>query len=149
LRQLSRELGVEHRVHFLGFQPEVCRWMQAADGFVLSSRWEGLPVGLLEAAACGLPAVATDVPGTREVIGHGKTGLLAGAGNIGVLEGAMNTMMQTSSEERQAMGQRARQLVTERFSLNAVLDRWEALYREALAANPVPRRWGREASLRG
>jgi glycosyltransferase involved in cell wall biosynthesis len=61
LRALTRNLGLEQRVHYLGFVPNVCRWMQAADGFVLSSRWEGLPLGLLEAAACGLPAVATQI----------------------------------------------------------------------------------------
>ena len=79
LVKLSGSLGLERRVRFLGFEPDVRRWMQAADGFVLASQWEGLPMGLLEAAACALPAVATDVPGTREVIAHGQTGWLTRA----------------------------------------------------------------------
>ena len=53
LAQITARLGLERRVRFLGFQPDVKPWMRAADGFVLSSRWEGLPVGLLEAGACG------------------------------------------------------------------------------------------------
>ena len=44
LLQLSRQLGFEKRVHFLGFQTDVLRWLQAADAFVLCSLWEGLPI---------------------------------------------------------------------------------------------------------
>ena len=95
-------------MRFLGFEPNVQRWMQAADGFVLSSRYEGLPMVLLEAGACGLPAVATDVPGTREVIVNGETGWLAPAGDADALAQAMAKLMRTPPEERRAMGERAR-----------------------------------------
>jgi glycosyltransferase involved in cell wall biosynthesis len=133
---------LEKRVRFLGFQPELLRWMQAADGFVLSSRCEGLPMGLLEAAACALPAVATEVPGTPEVLVDGVTGWLTPACDATALGEAMTRMMQTPPEQRRTMGERARQLVIERFSLEAVLDRWEALYRSLLEHNPRPARWG-------
>ena len=142
LRRLTKEFGLEPRVRFLGFEPDILRWMQAADGFVLSSRWEGLPMGLLEAAACALPAVATDVPGTREVIVPWQTGSLAVAGSAMSLKGAMTRVMRLPPEERQAMGNRARQRVVEQFSLAAVLDRWEALYARLLDRNPAPRRRG-------
>jgi glycosyltransferase involved in cell wall biosynthesis len=145
LRRLCKELGLETRVRFLGFEPDVCRWMQAADGFVLSSRWEGLPMALLEAAACALPAVATDVSGTREVIVHGETGSLAVAGSAIALQGAMTRMMRTPADARFAMGRRARQHVIEHFSLKAVLDRWEALYTQLLKRNPTPMRRGRSS----
>ncbi len=127
-------LGIGRRVRFLGFQAELRRWMQAADGFVLASRWEGLPMALLEAAACGLPIVATDVPGTREALEDGMTGRLATAGNPEDLAAAMTATMRDSSEERRAMGMRARVRVMEHFALEAVLDRWERLYRELLSA---------------
>jgi glycosyltransferase involved in cell wall biosynthesis len=143
LTQLATRLGMDRRVSFLGFQPDLRRWMHAADGFVLSSRWEGLPMGLLEAAACALPAVATDVPGTREVIVHCQTGLLTTPGSAVALEGAMTRMMQTSAEERRAMGERARQRVIGRYSLESVLGRWEALYAELLGNHPTPLRRGR------
>jgi glycosyltransferase involved in cell wall biosynthesis len=132
LLRLCARLGLDGRVHFLGFEPDVKRWMQAADGFVLSSRWEGLPMGLLEAAACALPAVATDVSGTREAIVPGQTGCLAPAGDAAALGRAMTAMMQAPPEERHAMGERARQQAVERFSLETVLDQWEALYGELL-----------------
>jgi glycosyltransferase involved in cell wall biosynthesis len=142
LRGLTKQLGLEQRVRFLGFEPNVCRWMQAADGFVLSSRWEGLPLCLLEAAACGLPAVATDVPGTPEVLADGVTGWLVPPADPDALQATMARMMQSSAEERAAMGERARQRMVAQFGLEAVLDRWEALYAELLDRNLVARRWG-------
>jgi glycosyltransferase involved in cell wall biosynthesis len=140
LRSLSNDLGLQSRIRFLGFQPDIRRWMQAADAFVLSSRLEGLPMSLLEAAACAVPAVATDVPGTREGILDGKTGLLACPGSAQALRDAMSLMMQTPPQERSAMGERAQQFVVEHFSLGAVLDRWEALYADLLHQHPKPSR---------
>jgi glycosyltransferase involved in cell wall biosynthesis len=142
LRQLSDRLALQNRVRFLGFEPEVRGWMQAADGFVLSSRWEGLPMSLLEAGACALPAVATDVPGSREVIVDGQTGALAAADSVEALHGAMIQMMRLPTGERLAIGLRARLRVLERFSLTSVLDQWEALYASLLERNPRPQRWG-------
>jgi glycosyltransferase involved in cell wall biosynthesis len=142
LRRLAKQLGLDRNVGFLGFKPDLRRWMQAADGFVLSSLWEGLPMTLLEAAACAIPAVATNVPGTSEVIADGQTGILAKAGSAVALEEAMTRLMRKPPEERRAMGEQARQRVTELYSLDSVLDRWETLYRELLDRNPRPRRWG-------
>jgi len=143
LLRLSAGLGLEQRVRFLGFEPDLRRWMRAADGFVLSSRWEGLPMALLEAAACALPAVATDGAGTSEVLVDGQSGWLTLAGDSAALAEAMTRMMRTPPEERRAMGERARQFAVEQFSLEAILDRWEALYGDLLQRNPRPARWGR------
>jgi glycosyltransferase involved in cell wall biosynthesis len=142
LKRFCDELGLADRVQFLGFEPNVRRWMLAANGFVLTSRWEGLPMVVLEAAACEVPTVATDVAGTREVVVEGETGLLAEEGNAKALAAAMTRMMELPGEERRAMGQRARQFVLERFSLDVALDRWEALYAELLERNLEPRRKG-------
>jgi glycosyltransferase involved in cell wall biosynthesis len=143
LLRLSTRLGLERRVKFIGFDRDVLRWMQTADGFVLSSRWEGLPMSLLEAAACAMPALATDVPGTREVIIDGETGWLAPAGDAAGLGKVMTQVMQMPPEMLSAMGERARRNVMDRFSMNAVLDQWEEQYAELLKRNPKPRRWGR------
>ena len=140
LVQLAARLGLERRVRFQGFEPNVKRWIQAADGFVLSSRYEGLPMVMLEAGACGLPAVATDVPGTREVIADGKNGWLAPAGDPQALAAAMARLMRAPIEERRAMGERARQRVADRFRLDNVLDRWERLYEELLLGKRAARR---------
>ena len=133
LRRMTEQLRIESRVRFLGFQSDVLPWMQAADAFVLSSRWEGLPMSLLEAGACGLPAVATDVAGSREVLVHGETGSLVPAADCLALGTAMNRMMRLDSDARSAMGREARRRISQHFSLNSVLDRWESLYRERLS----------------
>lgn len=143
LRQLAMELGIGDRVHFLGFTTDVCRWMQAADGFVLSSLWEGLPMGLLEAAACALPAVATDVAGTGEIILHERTGLLAAPGDVGGLAAAMTRLMRMPIEVREAMGNCARKSISEQFSMERVLDRWEFLYAELLRERSSAPLWKR------
>lgn len=134
LELLAEQVGVAARVRFLGFVPDVGPLMQAADGFILTSLWEGLPVAVLEAAACELPQVATRVRGTCEAIEDGVTGLLAEPGDCAALAEAMSRMMAMPCEERKSMGVRARERVIQSFSLEGTLDRHESLYRELLAA---------------
>jgi len=137
LEQMAAKHGLAGRVHFLGFQADVRGWMQAADGFVLTSRYEGLPMVLLEAGACGLPCAATAVAGTREVVINGETGWLACAEGADAMAAVMSRMMRMPEAERLAMGERARQSVMERFSMERVLDRWERLYAELLKPRPT------------
>lgn len=135
LAQMAGRLGLERRVRFMGFDPDVRRWMRAADGFVLSSRYEGLPMVLLEAGSCGLPVVATNVAGTREVVIDAQTGWLTRAGDPPALAEAMGRLMRMPQAERRAMGERARRYVAAQFSLDSVLDGWEHLYADLLERN--------------
>ena len=83
LLNLSKELNIEDRVHFLGFQKNPYKYMAQADLLILSSRYEGLPNVVLEANTCGLPVVAYNCPGgTREIIKDGLNGFLVECGNI-------------------------------------------------------------------
>jgi glycosyltransferase involved in cell wall biosynthesis len=145
LLALAGRLGVQRRVRFLGFVPDVERWMQAADGFVLSSRWEGLPMALIEAAACGLPAVATDTDGARGVVTEGQTAFLAPVGDAEGLAAAMNGLMQLPEQKRKEIGECARRDAVERFSLGAVLDHWEGLYGKLLESSGPSFLGGRRA----
>jgi glycosyltransferase involved in cell wall biosynthesis len=131
LRRLIAALNLGARVRLIGFEPDLTDWMRAADGFVAASLWEGLPMSLLEAAACALPAVATDVPGLRDAVRPGETGFLAKAGDSNALAAAMRRLM--AAETRAAMGAQARARVEREYSLTAVLDRWERLYEELIA----------------
>ena len=70
------ELGIQDRVFFLGVRHDIPNLMKAADCFVLASRWEGFGIVFAEAMAAGLPVVASNVDGIREVIVNGETGLL-------------------------------------------------------------------------
>jgi len=66
----AAQLSIERNVHFLGVRNDVPRLLKSSDCFVLPSRWEGLPGVVLEAMAAGLPVVATDLPGVREIAEH-------------------------------------------------------------------------------
>ncbi|MER3555718.1 MAG: glycosyl transferase family 1 [Meiothermus sp.] len=135
LQTLAQELGLAGRVRFLGLRKDMAQVMNAADGFVLSSAWEGLPMVLLEASASGLPMVATDVGGNREVVHQGQTGFLVPPRDSAALAGAMTKLMALPPLQRREMGERAREFVGERYSLEAVLSQWESIYRE-LAGGP-------------
>lgn len=109
--------------------PEV---LAAADIAVLPSYREGLPKALLEAAACGLPLVATDVPGCREVCRHGETGLLCPVRDAAGLADALQRLAGDPGL-RARFGAAARHLVEARFSDRAVADQTLALYRALLS----------------
>ena len=101
---------------------------------------------LLEAGACGVPVVATDVPGTREVVVDGETGWLAPPGDPAKLAKTMMKLMHMPPEARDAIAERARNHVARTFSIEAALDRWERLYADLLewkstARHHRPRAW--------
>jgi len=98
---------------------------------VLPSRREGLPKSLLEAAACGRPMIATDVPGCREIAIHERTGLLVPVDDHQALAAAMLRLMR-APQQRMQFGNAARQLVEERFSDGLIGAATVALYRRLL-----------------
>ncbi|MDR3739979.1 MAG: glycosyltransferase [Terracidiphilus sp.] len=133
IRDLADELHIRSRISFLGFQDDLKQWMLAANGFVLSSLWEGLPMAIMEASACELPIVATDVSGVREVVLPGETGFLAPSADPAALADAMRKLAHMSAKQRTAMGAVGRRFIATRYSLGYVLDRWESIYNELLA----------------
>jgi glycosyltransferase involved in cell wall biosynthesis len=131
LKGLADELGLQGRVRWLGLCREMPALLDAGDGFVLSSAWEGMPLALGEAMAMEKPAVATDVGGVRELLG--EAGSIVPAKAPEALGKAMLEMMQATPEARAALGRAARVRIESRFSIDAKTDEWEALYREVLA----------------
>jgi glycosyltransferase involved in cell wall biosynthesis len=130
---LLRANGLEQRVRFLGVRRDVPELMSAADGYVLSSAWEGMPVVLLEAAAVELPVVATQVGGVSEVVEDGTTGLLVPPGDPIALGRAMERVEALATEARAAMGAGGRALVQQRYDTDRVMEMWERLYLECVA----------------
>ncbi len=130
LRSLTEKTGAN--VRFLGFRRDVPELMNAADAFLLSSVVEGLPLVLLEAGACGLPCVATDVGGVREIVLDGSNGYVAPAGDPKELARRIASMMSLTAAERRQMGSIARQRAVTHFDLKAVAEHWDQLYRELL-----------------
>ncbi|NLG84440.1 MAG: glycosyltransferase [Firmicutes bacterium] len=132
VQSLAEELGIAPKVFFLGVRTDIPDLMNAADAYVMSSAWEGMPMVLLEAGAVGLPVVATDVGGNREVVVDGKSGLLVPPKDSEALARVMLGLMELSPEERRRMGEYGRRHIEENYSLERVVDRWEALYRELM-----------------
>ncbi len=132
LEHLVAELQITESVRFLGFRQDCSELLNAADGYVLSSLWEGLPLVLLEAAATALPIVATDVGGNSEIVMDGHTGLLVPAGDSAALRVAMERVMTTSEQQRCQMGTAGREYVLSRYSMAQIISEWEGLYRKLL-----------------
>jgi glycosyltransferase involved in cell wall biosynthesis len=136
---LVRQRNLETTVRFLGVRHDIPEIMSAADGYVMSSAWEGMPMVLLEAAAAALPIVATTVGGNPEVVNDGKTGYLAPPRDPAALAGAMQRLMSLSGADRRSMGARGREHVRANYGLQRVAEQWESLYRELLARKGVQR----------
>jgi glycosyltransferase involved in cell wall biosynthesis len=130
VEQLVRAHHLEGQVHFLGVRRDIPQIMSAADSYVLSSAWEGMPVVLLEAAAVELPIVSTRVGGVAEVVEDGGSGLLVQPGDPEALADAMRRIEQMPEEERRAMGTHGRTLVERQYATSHIMDVWERLYSE-------------------
>lgn len=136
LEILARSLGLsQDDVRFLGPRDDVAALLSAADGYLMSSAWEGLPLVLLEAAAAGLPIVATDVGGNREIVRSDEVGELVPARDPVALSVAMTRIVRSDDATRAAMGRAARSVVRNRYAIHRVVQAWEARYRELLESD--------------
>lgn len=133
LRQLCRELQLEQRVCLPGFVEDPRRYLPGADIFVLSSEYEGLGTILLEAAAAGLPTIATAVGGIPEILMPGKTGILVPPQSSSDLAQAMIYLLRDRPVRLQ-MGAAARAQVTDKFSLQAMIHGNLAAYARLIGA---------------
>jgi glycosyltransferase involved in cell wall biosynthesis len=134
---IARAPGRE-RVRLAGLKPCAAAFLPAFDLFFLGSRWEGFPLAVLEAMACGLPVVAYRVAGIGEAVLDGETGFLVAPGD-GALWRRRAGELAASREMRERFGAAARQRVTERFDLKDMLAGILALYdRWAVSAPEAP-----------
>jgi glycosyltransferase involved in cell wall biosynthesis len=132
LKSLAAELDLNARVRFLGQVDDMPALMNAADALAMSSLVEGLPVALLEAAASGLPAVATDAGGVREILGKDEAGLVVPPNDPPALAAAMERLEALPADARERMSRAARAIAVDRFDPSVVVALWEALYRDLL-----------------
>jgi glycosyltransferase involved in cell wall biosynthesis len=120
--------GVADRLRFTGVTRDVPAQLRAADIFVLPSRREGLPVALLEAMACGLPCVASRLPGSTDaIIEHGVNGVLTPPGDAAAFAEAIESLLGDAAE-RHRLGEAARTTIVQRYSSGHVADRWLETY---------------------
>lgn len=114
------QLGI---AHFYGFQSDPRPFYAEADCVVLPSYHEGMSNVLLEAAATGRPVITSNIPGCRESVENGKSGLLVEVKNKEMLYQAMKKMLHCSREEREKMGKAGREKMKREFRKEAVVER--------------------------
>ncbi len=131
LEEECRQLGLADQVVFTGQRSDVPRLLAAIDVLAMPSRWEGLPIVLLEAMAMSRAIVATRVSGIPEVIHHDDSGLLVSAANPSELADALRRVL-TDPSLRERLGRRALETVRQRFDVAQTARAYEALYLAAL-----------------
>ena len=131
----AAEAGLADRVHFLGAvpHPELPAVLRAADLFLLTTEPpESFGIVVIEAMACGLPAIASDYPGVRAVVDPGETGLLVERGNPDAVAAALGELV-GDPERRRAMGERGRRKALDEWSWPKLVERMDRVYSEAIA----------------
>ncbi len=134
-RERARAAGVSDRVHFLGVVPhaELPGVLRAADLFLLTTEPpESFGIVLIEAMACGLPAIATDYPGVRAVVDEGETGLLVPAGDASAVAAALAELDDAGAEGRAELGRHGRAKAEREWSWPRLVERMDGAYAEAI-----------------
>lgn len=129
LESLAQELGIAGSVEFLGFRQDVQQLLAEADVFVLSSKYEGISIALLEAMRAGLPAIGTRVGGMAEVLVDGETGILVPDDDQAAMARAMASLADSPSD-RGRLGDRGYERMRDSFSMGAIVERYLSVYRD-------------------
>jgi glycosyltransferase involved in cell wall biosynthesis len=129
LQQKVNFEGLWDHVLFEGFQQDVRSYLQAASAFILTSYLEGLPISILEAMACGLPCIVTNVGGSAEAVQNGVTGLIIPPGSVEAAADAI-LYLATNPDKRAEMARKAREVAAQSFDIE---DRMGELRRVILA----------------
>lgn len=132
LTVLVAQLGLQDRVHLVGNHSDVVPWLQALDVFVLPSYAnEGVPQALMQAMACGLSCITTNVGAIPELARHEVTALLVPPQDVTALQNSLVVLM-ADQALRHRLGESAREHVVATHGRNLMLDRMEALFRKAV-----------------
>jgi glycosyltransferase involved in cell wall biosynthesis len=132
LREMAAGEGLQGRVVFTGRTEEVEAYLRAADVFVFPSEFEALGLSLLEASACGLPAVASRTGGIVDVVEDERSGLLVRPGDVAALRAGLLRLLEDEGL-RARLGQRARALACARFDSATAVARYRTLFAELAA----------------
>lgn len=126
-----------HRIHWAGFQQNPVIWYQAMDALVVASSFEGLPNSVLEGMACGIPILANDVCGVREILHHGKHGWVEDLSNVEKLTTALLRNAQTPAATLAEMGMDACAHARQEHSLSAMVAKYALMYAAVAADTPT------------
>jgi len=131
LERIAAEHGIQDSVEFLGLRRDVVNLLQEAWGFVLPSRWEGMPNALLEAMACGLPCIATRVSGSEDIINDGVNGLLVPPLQPAELAQALRRIIE-NPDFAQQLAKEGRATIMRGYQLTAIAERLLKFYQYLL-----------------
>ncbi|MBT5855781.1 glycosyltransferase [bacterium] len=132
-RRLERQiktLGLINHVFLVGRKDNCQGWLSLASIYLCCSHYEGLPYSVLEAMSMGLPVIALDVPGCRDLVRDGETGLLAPFGDCEAFVSAVQAVRE-NEDLRARLGEGGRDLVIKTYSLQGALDKLRGAYGRA------------------
>jgi len=132
LENQAQQLGIREHIEFLGFREDAVAFLKEFDVFVLPSLSEGIPRCIMEAMAASLPVVASDIPGNRNLVSHGETGLLFTVGDSRTLADKIRYMMDHPAAARE-MALCGKRKVEAEYSNRRMARVYTALYQELLA----------------
>ncbi len=132
LERFCAQVEIEDRVHFLGHRDDVPRLMPHFDVLWLASSYEGLPNSIMEAMAAGVPVVATDIPGNRDLVVPSETGYLVAVGDRAAIARQTAKILDDRALASR-LGAAARVRVHTNFSVDQMIQRHAQLYRELLS----------------
>jgi glycosyltransferase involved in cell wall biosynthesis len=128
---LAQELGLAERVRFLGYRTDVADRMAETDVNVLISNWEGLPRSIIEAMRAGLPTVASDVGGNRELVVDDSTGYLTPRADADAVATCLADLID-NRHKRKVLGTNARRSFEQGFTFATMFANTMAVYRKIL-----------------
>lgn len=110
---------------------QVRTWLRAADCMILPTHTEAVPTSVIEASACGIPAITTDIGGCPEIVEEGVTGLMVPVNHVSALREAV-VWMHSNPQQRVEMGQKARVAATDRYDHNVLIEKLITVHHDVL-----------------
>ncbi len=129
--ELARELGIYHEIRFLGKQEPVEEILSIADLFLMPSASETFGLAALEAMACGVPVVSTDIGGLPELNIQGETGFLCKVGDVDAMTAASRQIL-TNERMHETMAAASLERASKTFDIDSIVPRYEAYYEQVL-----------------
>jgi glycosyltransferase involved in cell wall biosynthesis len=132
LERIATELNILDSVEFLGTRTDILPLLQQSWGFILPSRWEGMPNALLEAMSCGLPCIATRVSGSEDLISNSQNGILVEPEQPAAMTLALRQII-ADADFAQQLGKAARTTIVRDYQLSNIVNQCLTLYRQLIA----------------
>ncbi len=136
-QELARDLGLEKQIQFLGHIDDLPAFLMKTQINVLSTHYEGMGLSLVEGMAAGCACIGTDVAGVRDVIDHGRNGMLVPENDAVALAAAIRQLL-TDATEAKLLSSAAREQAIRAFALDRMQTRYQATFEAIQSGQPLP-----------